>query len=146
MVACAAATLPTTLTRRRTHLLLESDAIARRSQGAANRAVQNGSVVPADPISGLPEIGSFSAHVGYSRHASGTHIPEAIVRARWVPAFAGTTSQDVARPLLEAASIARRRPATRRAKFCVSTLEPRGRRGRHMFTGEAAHFIDKSYS
>jgi hypothetical protein len=30
-------------------------------------------VVPAHPISGLPEIGSFSAHVGYSRHPSGTH-------------------------------------------------------------------------
>jgi coproporphyrinogen III oxidase len=32
----------------------------------------------AQPISGLPEIGSFSsAHVGYSRHAMRTHIPEA---------------------------------------------------------------------
>src|SRR5215475_9792225 len=30
-------------------------------------------VVPAHPISGLPEIGSLSAHVGYSRHALGTH-------------------------------------------------------------------------
>ena len=30
-------------------------------------------VVPAHPISGLPEIGSYSAHVGYSRHAVGTH-------------------------------------------------------------------------
>src|SRR5215471_1653787 len=30
-------------------------------------------VVPAHPISGLPEIGTLSAHVGYSRHAMGTH-------------------------------------------------------------------------
>jgi hypothetical protein len=30
-------------------------------------------VVPAHPISGLPEIGTFGAHVGYSRHAMGTH-------------------------------------------------------------------------
>src|SRR5262249_41283109 len=29
------------------------------------------------PISGLPEIGTFSAHVGYSRHAAGIHIPAA---------------------------------------------------------------------
>jgi hypothetical protein len=30
-------------------------------------------VVPTHPISGLPEIGPYSAHVGYSRHAVGTH-------------------------------------------------------------------------
>jgi len=36
-------------------------------------------VVPAHPISGLPEIGTLRAHVDYSRHAVGTHIPEATV-------------------------------------------------------------------
>jgi len=30
-------------------------------------------VVPAQPISGLPEIGTLRAHIGYSRHALGTH-------------------------------------------------------------------------
>src|SRR5262245_61995602 len=48
-------------------------------------------VVPAHPISGLPEIGTLGAHVGYSRHAMGTHIPEAIICGAMVPAFAAMT-------------------------------------------------------
>jgi 2-iminobutanoate/2-iminopropanoate deaminase len=41
------------------------------------------------PISGLPEIGTSSAHVDYSRHAAGIHIPEAAMRGRMGPRFRG---------------------------------------------------------
>src|SRR5262245_48218424 len=47
-------------------------------------------VVPAHPISSLVEIGSSSAHVGYSRHALGTYSRG---RWLWVPACAGTTAE-----------------------------------------------------
>jgi len=38
-----------------------------------NVRVQPQRVVPAHPTSGLAEIGTLGAHVGYSRHAMGTH-------------------------------------------------------------------------
>jgi hypothetical protein len=41
------------------------------------------------PISGLPEIGSLGAHVGYSRHALGTHISETEVCGTMGPRLRG---------------------------------------------------------
>jgi hypothetical protein len=47
------------------------------------------SVVPAHPIPGLPEIGILPAHVGNSRHAVGTHIPETTMHGTMGPRLRG---------------------------------------------------------
>src|SRR5262245_1695935 len=72
----------------------------RTSRASAMPRRECDAVVPAHPISGLPEIGSASAHVGYSRHASGTYIPEPVG-----PRFRGDDTKERSRSILLTASL-----------------------------------------